>query len=205
MRSFKNDLSFKISPESLEKLVQLLSEQFLSFTAIDIYKKFAKQLLKKMSDHVAEEAAKYANAVKTRNAGKSLARQASLFKAKLRSLGVTTDSLHLLETFVGTQRQAVQQAKLFQLSIKDDNVWGYRYRQIERPTKRETHVPLDGVTLIKSDPFWKVYWPPNGWNCGCFIELLYEKERQRRPRGQIELPEEGFDNNLGALLISENK
>lgn len=37
---------------------------------------------------------------------------------------------------------------------------------------RDTHRLLDGVVKRLSDPFWRIYTPPNGWNCRCRLEKL---------------------------------
>lgn len=34
---------------------------------------------------------------------------------------------------------------------------------------RPAHQSLNGTTLPINHPFWRRYWPPNGWNCRCFI------------------------------------
>ena len=38
---------------------------------------------------------------------------------------------------------------------------------------RDEHEELDGIIKPVDDPFWDVYFPPNGWNCRC------DKPRQR--------------------------
>lgn len=37
---------------------------------------------------------------------------------------------------------------------------------------RETHQSLHDITLPVNHPFWRRYWPPNGWNCRCFTVQL---------------------------------
>ena len=44
-----------------------------------------------------------------------------------------------------------------------------RYVQIDRETKREAHVPWDGITLPVEHRFWDTHFPPNGWGCGCDV------------------------------------
>lgn len=42
---------------------------------------------------------------------------------------------------------------------------------------REEHAVLDGVIKQIDDPFWDIYYPPNGYNCRCdVIQLPYQSE-----------------------------
>ncbi len=42
-----------------------------------------------------------------------------------------------------------------------------QYRTAGDNKVREEHAKLDGTTLPVSDPFWDLFYPPNGWNCRC--------------------------------------
>lgn len=37
---------------------------------------------------------------------------------------------------------------------------------------RDSHRLLDWVVKKVDDQFWKIYYPPNGWNCRCRVEKL---------------------------------
>lgn len=52
------------------------------------------------------------------------------------------------------------------------------YKQLQRPTKRETHEPLHNVCKPFDDPFWDTYYPPNGWRCGCEARSLSKKQAE---------------------------
>lgn len=52
------------------------------------------------------------------------------------------------------------------------------YKQLQRPTKRETHEPLHNVCKPFADPFWDTYYPPNGWRCGCEARSLSKKQAE---------------------------
>lgn len=67
------------------------------------------------------------------------------------------------------------------------------YRQLDRPTARESHMPFDGIILPVDHPLWRKIFPPNGWFCGCNV----------RPMSQAMLDREGktvtTDDELAAL------
>lgn len=50
-------------------------------------------------------------------------------------------------------------------SYSDDYYIQYRTARDERV--RKEHKALDGITLPKSDSFWRQYFPPNDWGCRC--------------------------------------
>lgn len=53
----------------------------------------------------------------------------------------------------------------------DDDILVYRTAGDSRV--RDAHRALDGVARPKSDPFWNTYYPPNGWNCRCTVEVRH--------------------------------
>lgn len=42
-----------------------------------------------------------------------------------------------------------------------------QYRTAGDDRVREEHAELNGITLPANDPFWREYYPPNGWRCRC--------------------------------------
>jgi uncharacterized protein with gpF-like domain len=58
--------------------------------------------------------------------------------------------------------------------IKDKDLFPYvRWNQIDRPTKREEHEELDGMTF-RIDELECI--PPVDWNCGCSLEYLEDSD-----------------------------
>ncbi len=55
-----------------------------------------------------------------------------------------------------------------------------RYSQIQRPTKRDEHIPFHGLIRPVDDPIWDRIYPPNGWNCGCIVQQLTRRQAERR-------------------------
>ena len=58
--------------------------------------------------------------------------------------------------------------RLAQLKEAGYTWWIYRHSDfVRRP--RPAHVALDGITRAADDPFWRTYYPPNGWGCRCRV------------------------------------
>jgi SPP1 gp7 family putative phage head morphogenesis protein len=51
-----------------------------------------------------------------------------------------------------------------------------QYQTIGDGRVRPTHAALDNIIRPISDPFWKQYYPPNGWRCRCTVIQLSEGE-----------------------------
>lgn len=50
---------------------------------------------------------------------------------------------------------------------QDGDRYNLQYRTALDDKVREVHREMEGITLPVSDPFWKMYYPPNGWRCRC--------------------------------------
>lgn len=60
---------------------------------------------------------------------------------------------------------------------------------------RESHRALDGTVRPVDDPFWDVYYPPNGWNCRCKV---IQTDEGITPGADIDFdPPKGFRGNVG--------
>ena len=81
-------------------------------------------------------------------------------------------------------------------------VWGFRYQTAGDEKVRITHIAQQGVTLPKSDPFWLIWLPPNGYNCRCSFEILTEVEEMVEPDSTIQ-PDSGFSGNVFASFGSD--
>ena len=55
----------------------------------------------------------------------------------------------------------------------DPDLWGFEYVTMEDDRVRESHEILHGVRRKFDDPFWDLYWPPNGWGCRCQPVAIY--------------------------------
>lgn len=54
--------------------------------------------------------------------------------------------------------------------------YNLQYRTAQDERVRASHQALADITLPKEDPFWSMYYPPNGWRCRCVaVEVLKGK------------------------------
>ena len=75
--------------------------------------------------------------------------------------------------FVARSAQMAARWESFQ---EDGDRYNLQYRTQRDDRVRPEHAPLDRVTLPMSDPFWKEFFPPNGWNCRCLaVQVLKSK------------------------------
>lgn len=144
--------------------------------------------------------------VELQESGGSFGSAQSLLRSALDLMGVGPAGQSRIETVFATE-VAVAAGVGEWLGYQDgwDRLWGFRYVQLDRPTKRAEHEPFDGVTLPKDDPFWKRHWPPNGWNCGCKAVPIpkspyrYLRFPVKRYKGGGSV-DDGFGKNPGAIL-----
>lgn len=87
------------------------------------------------------------------------------------------------------QASADMAAKWEQIEADGDR-YNLQYRTQHDDKVRPEHAALDGVTLPPSDPFWKEYYPPNGWNCRCTVAQVRKSKypttdpEEARARGE---------------------
>lgn len=190
VRQFKNNEPFDLS--ALDDLVLLLVNSF-SLAPIDVFRLFTEGLVEQQKRWIAINLARYLT--RQRVTGP---RAVVLFRQKLKSFGITPAAPHLLTTFVETQKMAIQTAKTWQEG-QDPNIWGFRYVTRRDNKVRPSHAALEGVTLPTGDPFWRTFWPPNGWNCRCRVVIVKEPADIVTPTEAV-APDFGFDNNIGEIL-----
>jgi SPP1 gp7 family putative phage head morphogenesis protein len=116
-------------------------------------------------------------------------------------MGLTPRNPALAETLVRTHAQIAFSAASWQLDQDDpdDVIWGYTYVTVGDNRVRDEHADLHGVTRPKDDPFWSIWWPPNGWNCRCQpIPITEPAPLTKIPKGIK--PDEGFSFSPKSLL-----
>lgn len=64
---------------------------------------------------------------------------------------------------------------------------------------RQSHRELDGITLPKTHPFWRTFYPPLAWNCRCTVVVTLSKRKTAEkaiPWGAIDNVPEIFRSNF---------
>lgn len=51
--------------------------------------------------------------------------------------------------------------------------------ELTQPWSREEHADWHGVILPVDHEWWVTHYPPNGWNCRCYVQSLSERELVR--------------------------
>lgn len=74
-----------------------------------------------------------------------------------------------LETEYTTARNAAEHARKWQDYQSDKDLFpNLKYMTVQDDRVRDEHAVLHGVIKPLDDPFWSLYYPPNGWNCRCY-------------------------------------
>ncbi len=82
------------------------------------------------------------------------------------------------------------------MEVADTRPW-WRYSAINDSRTRMSHAALHGRVVRCDDPFWDVFFPPNGYRCRCAVTCLSDRDMARKgytaetiKKGQIlEIPD----------------
>ena len=68
----------------------------------------------------------------------------------------------------------------------DGDEYNLQYLTANDGNVRDEHAAMEGITLPPSDPFWKMYYPPNGWGCRCtVVQVLKDKYQKSDPKNAM--------------------
>lgn len=78
----------------------------------------------------------------------------------------------------------------------------WQYRAIMDSRTRPAHAAMNGKVYDYRHPIWNTWYPPNGFNCRCYVKSLsldQAKERglEAQTLGVNEKPDDGWDYNVG--------
>ncbi|MGB0869485.1 MAG: phage minor head protein [Flavobacteriales bacterium] len=94
------------------------------------------------------------------------------FEQKVLRLNKTYNTNYLEAEYQFAQQSSQSAANWQSLQSNTERYW-LQYRTAGDDRVRISHRKLNRTTLPKTDPFWKLYYPPNGWRCRCLaIEVL---------------------------------
>lgn len=108
-----------------------------------------------------------------------------------------------LDTIFGTNNAAAYSVGRYkqQMAVKAQRPY-WTYKTVEDISVRPSHAEHNGKVRHADHPFWQTWYPPNGFNCRCYVRSL--SARQMREMGLSEtkegtdfVPDEGFNYNPG--------
>lgn len=116
------------------------------------------------------------------------------FRKEAAKLNIDFNQTHL-KTEVGTfQRAAAQVKKWAKYEDQKDLYPNLQYKTAGDKRVRDDHDAVDDVIKPIDDKFWDTWYPPNGWNCRCYVVQTGKTATNVDPKGN---PTMGFHNNVG--------
>ena len=178
--------------------------QINSGPIMDAYEASAFRVAEEFGDHINRELAEHVNSLIDQQLPTT--KMVESLQEKFDALGITPRNSFALENIVRTQSQLAFNAGKYigeQDPAFQEILWGYEYTTVGDNRVREEHAVLEGVTLPKNDPFWRQFYPPNGWSCRCaVIPVFDEPDDIKNPPVDFEV-DERFLFNPGEFLLNQ--
>lgn len=112
-----------------------------------------------------------------------------LFKADLKKANVLFNYNYLNAEYQ-TAKRGAQMAHLWNTFKEQAHIYpNLVYRTVGDERVRPEHEILNGTVKPIDDPFWKTYYPPNGWRCRCTVMNTSEPTTKGKKEDQSVLPE----------------
>ncbi|TWP30524.1 hypothetical protein ETU08_01830 [Apibacter muscae] len=112
---------------------------------------------------------------------------------------------HYLETEYNTAIKAATMARQWVDFQQDAELFpNLKYKTAGDSRVRPEHQKLNGTIRPLNDPFWNKYYPPNGWNCRCYVVQTAETVTEGREDDSV--PKE-FYGHVGKeeVVFSKNQ
>lgn len=75
-----------------------------------------------------------------------------------------------LQAEIQTAKRGAQMAHLWSKFVEQSHIYpNLVYRTVGDDRVRPDHAILNGIVKPVDDPFWRTYYPPNGWRCRCTV------------------------------------
>lgn len=109
---------------------------------------------------------------------------------------VQMGSMYRLKTIYRVNMQTAYMTGRYNTQIENvDNRPYWEYVAVMDASTRPEHAMLNGLVYRYDDPFWKAFYPPNGWHCRCRVNAL----------SQYKLDKEKIKVSSSSGLLSEEK
>jgi SPP1 gp7 family putative phage head morphogenesis protein len=119
----------------------------------------------------------------------------------------------IFEQNMNTAQQAAQYTGQQMPGVREMIV-GYVYHTVEDSEVRPEHAALNGKVFAPDSPALDNIWPPNGFNCRCWMETIYDFD-ERAPGIKYDGPDDvrlptdttkegveyDFNRNVGQILL----
>lgn len=116
------------------------------------------------------------------------------YKKTLQELNLMFNQRYLQVEY-DTAIKSAQHAKNWEKFQSQKHLYpNLKYKTVGDAKVRDDHQLLNNIIKPIDDDFWNAYYPPNDWNCRCYVEQTRDKADERQPSVPLK---PNFDNNVG--------